>query len=94
MKKAASKARANKPLRQAEPEKCFWVCDGTVLQDLKELVDALEKMSADIFKRHVNAAKNDFAKWISEVLDESGLAKSIAKSRTAKAMAKKIKVRI
>jgi len=71
-------------------EKAFWFCDGQVAKDIKELAKILNKISPEIFLYHANSQKNDFAKWISDVFAMKTLAKSIAKEKTAKEMAKKI----
>ncbi|MCG2689705.1 hypothetical protein L6252_00260 [Candidatus Parcubacteria bacterium] len=76
------------------PEKCFWVCDGQVLKNLQELKVALERMTENVFRHHVNGLKNDFAKWMSEVLGEKFLAGQLKRLKTAEGMAKKIKSKI
>lgn len=80
-----------KPLADASPDKCFWVCDGKILKNLKELAEYLEKVPANIFKYHVNKSKNDFADWVTDVFGEAKVSQLMKKSKTAKAMAAKIK---
>lgn len=89
-KKPASKT-PKKPLVEVSPEQSFWMCDGQILKDLRELASSLEAMRQEVFQYHVNSQKNDFAKWVAEVLGEPELAKSLEKTKTPKAMAKKIK---
>lgn len=81
-------------VREASPEQCFWVCTGQVAKSLKEMAEILETMSKEIFTYHANTEKNDFARWIAEVFGDDKLAKDISKTKTAKAMAKRIKVKI
>lgn len=80
-----------KLLADACPEKCFWVCDGEILKNLKELAEYLEKIPANIFKYHVSKDKNDFANWVADVFGDSKVAQAMKRSRSAKAMATKIK---
>ncbi len=77
-----------------EPEKCFWVCDGSVLKNLCELAAALETMNEPTFKYHVNKEKNDFANWVRDVFGDQKLAKGLMKAKTAKATAKQVRARI
>ncbi|MBS3132748.1 hypothetical protein J4470_01285 [Candidatus Woesearchaeota archaeon] len=64
---------------EAPVDKKFVLRDGRILKDLKELADAFEHMSDDIFKHHVNPAKNDFSAWASEVLHEKELSEDLEK---------------
>ncbi|MBN2453986.1 hypothetical protein JXB11_00410 [Candidatus Woesearchaeota archaeon] len=66
-------------LGEAPNECTFVVCDGRIVKDLKELADALHDMSNDVFSHHVNEFKNDFEKWVGEVMDESELAEELSK---------------
>ncbi|MBI2663838.1 hypothetical protein HYX10_00665 [Candidatus Woesearchaeota archaeon] len=59
---------------EAPSGKQFVLNDGRLLKNIKELADALEHMSDDVFKHHVAPGKNDFSIWVSEVLQENDLA--------------------
>jgi len=83
--------KTNKPLREASQGQYFWVCDGQVLKNLQELVQALDKMTVQTFAYHVNKAKNDFANWVADVLLEKKLGADLRKVKTAKQMAQKIR---
>ncbi len=87
------KKRSN-PLVKIGPEKYFWLCDGQVLKNLKELAVALEKMNNDVFKDHVSGEKNDFALWVKDVFGEQKLATALRRAKTAKTAAKKIRASI
>ncbi len=76
------------------PEKAFWLCNGQVAKNLKELASILETMTQDVFKYHANANKNDFSRWIADVFGEAVLAKGVRKIKSAKATAKKIKQKL
>jgi hypothetical protein len=64
---------------EAPEDKKFVLGDGRILKDIKELADSLEHMSDDVFKHHVNAAKNDFSAWAKEVLHEQELSEDLEK---------------
>ncbi|MBM4177307.1 hypothetical protein FJ208_00685 [Candidatus Gribaldobacteria bacterium] len=78
---------------EASPDKCFWVCNGEILKNLRELKVALEKMTNEIFSYHANNLKNDFAVWAEDVLGEKFLASQLKRAKTAKEMANKIKLK-
>ena len=74
----------------AEDELCFWVNNGPVLKNLEDLKNALEKISEETFKYHVNKGKNDFASWVKNVLNDKILANKLARIKTVKTMTKTI----
>ena len=86
-----TKKTAKVPVNDVPSDKYFWMSDGRVLRNLRDLVNALESMDEKIFKHHVSGKKNDFAAWIKDVFGETKLATSIAKNKTASSIAKKIK---
>ena len=61
-------------LGSVKPEVAFYLIDGRRLDTLLHVVDALETMSEDIFRHHVNDMRNDFATWINDVYNEKELA--------------------
>lgn len=71
-----------KSLVVAEGDRRFWVWQGPVLKDLKGLRDALLKMKDNQFAHHVNKEKNDFARWVGEVLQDQVCARALTKVRT------------
>lgn len=71
-------------------ECCFWTCDGRVLHNLHDLHHALEEMSDESFCHHVNKEKNDFAKWVEEVLEDGQLARQMRRVKTRKACLRKV----
>ncbi len=70
-----------KSLVQAPEQQCFWTCDGRILRNLKDLSACLKIMSDKSFHYHVGKTKNDFAKWIEEVLGDSALAGKIRRMK-------------
>jgi len=87
-------AKKSASLKNVSPEKAFWFCDGQVAKNLKECAAILEKIDQKNFNYHVNASKNDFARWIEAVFGKKPLAKQIEKIKTAKLMAQKIKAQL
>ena len=77
-------------LVDAPPEKCFWVHNGPIVKNLKELVAALKKMKKDTFRHHVNREKNDLSRWVEEVLGNKKLALALKKTRSKKGVMEKI----
>jgi hypothetical protein len=60
-----------------DSKKYFYLPHGQHLKSINELIQALDNMSNDTFKHHVNEHKNDFANWISGVFNEEELAQKI-----------------
>lgn len=81
-------------IRDVEPEKIFWLCDGRTLKNLNELANALENMDDNVWNYHVNTDKNDFANWIENVFECKSLASAIRKVKNQKTAAKKIREKI
>ena len=71
-------------------EKYFYVSDGTVIKNLKELPDALRNMSPEAFNSHVNEEKNDFYNWVNDVFEHASLARKIKTTKRKETMAKKV----
>jgi hypothetical protein len=76
------RARAAKAV-DAPPEKSFWVHDGPMLRNLRELRDALAgEISDEQFAYHVRPDRNDFARWVDEVLGASKCAGALCQAQT------------
>ena len=63
-----------KVLKHVFHEHKFNLADGSSLFNLYELAAALKDMNESVFSHHVNESKNDFAKWIKDVMHEHDLA--------------------
>lgn len=81
-------------LVQADENSSFWVNNGPILKNIKDLTDALKNISEEQFAYHANAEKNDFAAWAKNVLKDDVLARSLAKSKTLKAAIKAVENRL
>lgn len=73
------------------PEKRFWVNNGPILKNPKELLTALRKMKKETFSHHVNKEKNDFSKWVEEVFENKELAEEIRDAKTKRQIIKTLK---
>lgn len=60
----------------------FWVNDGSILHDLRELAQALTTMETAVFAYHVQTGKNDFADWVEQVLNDVACAAALRTATT------------
>ncbi len=57
------------------PEEYVFKChDGRVLENMKELGDALATMADETFAYHSNSEKKDFSNWVRDVIGDERLA--------------------
>lgn len=75
-----------KELINADEQSSFWVNNGPILRNLKDLKDALLNMNKETFGYHVNKEKNDFAVWVKDALKNNALAKKLSKTKTVENM--------
>lgn len=94
VKKAPEKAMKKLALVNAESDKRFWVCDGQILSNLKDLSGALNLMSDETYRYHANPEKNDFAKWADEVLGDKILAAYLLKAESRQGAEKTVQDRL
>lgn len=78
-KKTTKKKAMNVP-----EENAFWVNNGPIVRNLKELGSALRKMSGEQFDYHTKQGRNDFAIWTREILSMRGCATKLEKAKTKK----------
>lgn len=79
-------------LKNADPTHFFFLADGTIIKNIKELIFMLDDLPEWVFKHHVNDQKNDFASWIRNVLGDQNLAEKISGVKSSEEM-KKIIIR-
>ena len=89
-----NKEDAQRVLRHVSDEKRFYCHDGKILNNIHDLKSALEKMSDHTYNHHVTEEKNDFARWVLEVLGDDKLAHDMIKSVTQKDTTKLVAERI
>jgi hypothetical protein len=89
-----SREEASRRLGDVPDDKHFWCHDGRFLKNLKELENALTDMSDETFHYHSDEEKNDFSKWIREVVGDEKLANDLSKAKsrvqTSQAIAQRI----
>jgi len=77
-----SKEEAKRRLGDVPDAKRFWCHDGRVIKNLKELGKALDDMSDETFRYHLGGGRNDFSKWIREVVGDEELANDLSKAKS------------
>ncbi len=82
--------RKLKELINTDEKSSFWVNNGFVLKNLKDLKEALLKMNEETFKYHVNKEKNDFAAWVKDALKNNTLASKLLKTKSIESAVKAV----
>lgn len=77
-----SKSKKKPPLPEASSANSFWVYNGPVLRNLRELKNFLEVITVEQFNYHTKRDGNDFASWVSAVLHEVALGQTLKKAKT------------
>ena len=72
----------------------FRCCDGSVFRNMKELRDGLANMSEETYAYHANAEKNDFSRWVREVIGDEKLAVGLQSSTSRIDAAKQVGTRV
>ena len=92
-KRKTQKKTAKKKLVTATPKCCFWVHEGPVIENLKELHKALESdISDEQYKYHTSKGRNDFSVWTKKILCDPECAKVLARIKTRKTATVKVKI--
>jgi len=93
---AQLKEQAEKFLFKVPEEYVFWCHDGTIFRDMKDLAESLAAMSDDVFAHHVNSEKNDFCKWVRDVIKDEKLANDLVivtnRTQTAECVAARLTI--
>jgi len=92
-KAKVTKQDAEKLLADVPENKSFWCCDGRIFKNMRDLMVGLASMSADTFVYHLNAEKNDFSKWVFDVIEDEKLAEDMEKSTSQRDVAKTVNER-
>ena len=75
-------------------DKAFWCHDGRVVKNLAELAQAFREMSDDTFEYHLNSEKNDFSKWVGEVVGDMTLAGQLARVASRATATRRVNMRV
>ena len=89
LKKDAKRFLANVP-----EESVFRCCDGRIFRNIEELGQAFSRMRNEDFTYHANTERNDFSKWVKDIMKDEKLARDLAKSQNKSQAAKAIVERI
>ncbi len=81
-------------LSNTQPHQAFWVNNGPVIKNVIELAAAARKLTAQQFTHHVNKGKNDFAKWVGEVIRDQVLAQKLGRVKTKEGLAAAVTSRL
>lgn len=85
-KKAAKSAVSAKSVLRAPiyatDAQSFWLSDGSILNSLVALRDALKGMKKAVYDHHVTGNKNDFAEWVSVVLSDRECSDDLRNAKT------------
>jgi hypothetical protein len=89
-----TKAVSKSWLANVPEDKVFWCHDGRVMKNLEELGTGLQQMAEETFRYHVTADRNDFSKWIRDVIGDYELSTELqntgTKAQTAKVVADRV----
>jgi hypothetical protein len=77
-----SKEEARRRLGDVADDKRFWCHDGRNIKNLGELRKALIDISDETFHHHSAGDRNDFSKWIKEVVGDEKLANDLGKAKS------------
>ncbi len=68
--------------------------DGQSFKNLNELAQGLLRMKDETYRFHVKIRKNDFAKWVREVIGDQELANDLKQSMTRLDASRKVRDRV
>lgn len=75
-------------------DKVFWCHNGRAMKNLEELGAALREMAEETFRYHVTEGRNDFSKWVQDVVGDyelsTGLQNTSNKEQAAEIVADRI----
>jgi hypothetical protein len=77
-----SREEAKRRLADVPDDKPFWCHDGRVFKNLGDLRTALEDMTDETFQYHCGEGRNDFSKWVREVVGDDRLANDLARAKS------------
>ncbi|MFH1637525.1 MAG: hypothetical protein ABIB71_03815 [Candidatus Woesearchaeota archaeon] len=81
-------------LEEVPWEKQFWTHDGRVIRAIEDMEEIFKTMDDNVFAQHVNDWKNDFAKWVREVVGDEVLADELIKTKDRKSSISIVKKRV
>lgn len=94
MKRNLAPGEARRILSRVPVNVSFWLCTNEQLVRLDDLGSALQRVSDDVFRYHVNRDKNDFEVWIRDIVHDRELAREISRIKTKDTLIRKISERV
>ena len=88
------KEEARKYLCDCAPEQCFWLSNGAILKNLDDFANVLPEMSDEAYGYHVSRDKNDFQKWVADVIGDKKLAGELSSAKNKYSALKKVRSRL
>ena len=85
---------AQRVLRHVSDEQRFYCHDGSTYSNIHDLKTGLDNIHEQAYRHHVAEKKNDFARWVREVLGDDKLAKDLSKAPDKKEAARIVAERI
>ena len=76
------------------PDHYFYLSDGVVIKSLCDLENVMQEMPQEVFDTHVSKTKNDFSKWVKEIVGDNVLGAKLAELKTKDEMAKAVSIRV
>jgi alpha-amylase len=58
--------------------RAFWFHMHLMAKNLREFADGIGTISDEVFFYHVSGEKNDFARWVQEVIGDASLARALS----------------
>ena len=92
-KELVTKQEAEKLLADVREDYSFWCCDGRIFGNMRDLMVGLASMSDDTFSYHLNHSKNDFSKWVYDVIEDEKLAEDLMSSTNQREAARTVNER-
>jgi hypothetical protein len=89
-----TKEQPVKFLAPVPDEFVFWCSDGKVFKDVKQLAEGLKSMSDGTYSYHCNMEKNDFYRWVKDVIKDDRLASDLATAITREQALKAVNSRL
>ncbi len=89
-----TKHDAEKVLSDIEGDQRFFCNDGCILGNLQQLAECLAHINDYSYGYHVSSEKNDFSKWIRDVLGDDKLARDISRAQNHIEAAEIVKARL
>ncbi|MDO8538130.1 MAG: hypothetical protein Q7S21_04550 [archaeon] len=92
---ASGKECANILLSEVKhPDHYFYLSDGVVIKSLCDLENIMAEMPQEVFETHVSKGKNDFAKWVKEIVGDNVLGAKLSELGTKDEMSKAVSIRV